>query len=153
MVNLTPQGAATLRSDLVRDAPRTRRVRSDARLPVAIRGRDGVAVISLGDANVWDQGDLSALRAAADRLAASGRPRLGVDLSSVGVLPGGFMNMLCEWRERGRRVYLADPRPNVRAMLWFRKYAVPTGGGLWRINCAPPDELASDQPPSEERPG
>ena len=146
MVDLTPQGTTALQHFGTAEARPRRRWRPESRRPATVHERGELAVISVGPANVWDMGDLGSLRSAANRLVAEGRTKLGVDLSHVGVLPGGFMHMLCEWREQGSEVYLVEPRPNVRAMFWFRKYALPAGDGLWRMDCSPPDELPPDQP-------
>ncbi|HEX6987124.1 MAG TPA: hypothetical protein VF170_17225, partial [Planctomycetaceae bacterium] len=93
-----------------------------------VREREGIPVVSLGKANIWDFGDLVRLREVASGLLAQGRRTIGIDLSHVGCLPSGFMNMLCEWQERGFEVYLFDPRPNVREMLWFRHFTEPVSG-------------------------
>ena len=101
-----------------------------------VRERDGVAVVSLGQANVWDFGDLIRLREVANGLISDGRRRIGVDLSHVGCLPSGFMNMLCEWQERGLDVFLFDPRPNVRNMLWFVRFTEEVARGEFRVTCS-----------------
>jgi hypothetical protein len=105
-----------------------------------IHERNGVAVVSLGQANVWDFGDLVRLREVASGLISEGQRRIGIDLSHVGYLPSGFMNMLCEWQERGLDVFLFDPRPNVRDMLWFQRFTEPAGTNAFRITCSPPEE-------------
>lgn len=101
-----------------------------------VRDRDGIAVVSLGVANVWDFGDLVRLREVANVLIREGRQRIGIDLAHVGYLPSGFMNMLCEWQERGLDVYLFDARPNVRDMLWYRWFTEPVSEGAVRIVCS-----------------
>ena len=101
----------------------------------AVFERDGVAVVSLGEANVWDYGDLVRLRQAVSQLISQGHRRIGVELAHVGCLPSGFMNMLCEWQELGMDVYLFGAQPNVRRMLWFRRFTEPVGNDAVRITC------------------
>lgn len=105
-----------------------------------VEDRGGIALIRLGPANIWDFGDLTRIREAASRAFARGARRVGVDLSHVGLLPSGFMNMLCGWQERGADVYLFSPRPNVREMFWFQKFTEPAGEGVWRMTCLPPEQ-------------
>ena len=102
--------------------------------------RNGIAVVSLGEANVWDFGDLVRLREVATSLISEGRRQIGIDLSHVGCLPSGFMNMLCEWQERGLAVYLFEPRANVREMVWFQKFTEPVSATAFRMTCSPPEE-------------
>ena len=96
---------------------------------------NGIAVIRLGESNIWDFGDLTRLREAASEVLAAGGYRLGVDLAHVALLPSGFMNMLCEWQERGFEVYLFSPRQNVRNMLWFGRFTAPAFDDVWRMTC------------------
>jgi hypothetical protein len=105
------------------------------RRQIVVSDRDGIAVIDLGTANVWDYGDLVRLREAASGLASKGWRRIGVDLSNVGCLPSGFMNMLCEWQERGMEVYVFNPRHNVRDMLWFHTFAEQDSDSRYRVDC------------------
>jgi hypothetical protein len=105
------------------------------RRQISVAERDGVAVIDLGLANVWDYGDLVRLREAASGLISEGRRRIGVDLSHVGCLPSGFMNMLCEWQERGLDVYVFNPRQNVRNMLWFQTFTERISESRYRVSC------------------
>lgn len=122
-----------------------RQLRRDRRTtPVRIDDRDGVSVIRLGSANIWDYGDLGRIREAAAGLFRRGLKRVGVDLAHVGLLPSGFMNMLCGWQEAGAEVYLFAPRPNVQEMLWFRRFAEPAGPDAWRMTCVPPQEVWPD---------
>ena len=97
--------------------------------------RDGIPTVALGPANIWDGGDLGRLRDAAAEVFAAGNRRIGVDLTHVGVLPTGFLHMLCTWQERGAEVYLFTPRSNVRDMFWFRTFAEPISADVWRMSC------------------
>ena len=101
-----------------------------------VRDEDGIAVISLGEANVWDYGDLVRLRETANALAARGRRGIGIDLSHVAYLPSGFMNMLCEWTERGFDVCLLNPRPNVCDMRWFGEFTHPISASKFQVDCS-----------------
>ena len=71
------------------------------RLERKIQFRDGVPVISLGKAQAWDYGDLVRLRESAGQLFSTGYRRLDIDMRHVVSLPSGFMNMLCEWTDKG----------------------------------------------------
>lgn len=102
-----------------------------------VREENGMAIVSLGEANVWDYGDLVRLRETANALASAGRRRIGIDLSHVAYLPSGFMNMLCEWTERGFEVSLLNPRRNVRDMRWFSEFSYPTSAAtMFRVDCS-----------------
>jgi len=117
------------------------RLRRDRRLPAAeVVDRGGISLIRIGPANIWDFGDLTRIREAASRAFARGVRQVGVDVSHVGLLPSGFMNMLCGWQEDGAEVYLFSPRPNVREMFWFQRFTEPAGEDLWRMACVPPPE-------------
>jgi len=119
----------------MRSRKRDDRWHARKRRQIVVSDRDGVAVIDLGPANVWDYGDLVRLREAASGLISDGRRRIGVDLSHVGCLPSGFMNMLCEWQERGMDVYVFNPRSNVRSMLWFHTFAERVSESRYRVDC------------------
>lgn len=101
-----------------------------------VREENGVAIVSLGNANVWDYGDLVRLRETANAIVAAGRRNIRVDLSHVAFLPSGFMNMLCEWTERGLQVSLLNPRSNVKEMRWFNEFTQPVSSALYRVDCS-----------------
>ena len=101
-----------------------------------VREENGLAIISLGEANVWDYGDLVRLRETANALISAGRRKVGVDLSHVAFLPSGFMNMLCEWTEKGLKVWLLNPQENVREMRWFNEFTRPTTATMFRVDCS-----------------
>lgn len=103
------------------------------RLERKIQFRDGVPVISLGKAQAWDYGDLVRLRESAGQLFSKGYRRLDIDMRHVVYLPSGFMNMLCEWTEKGIVVRLQDPVENVRGMLWFREFMQQEEDGAFRV--------------------
>ncbi len=103
------------------------------RLERKIQFRDGVPVISLGKAQAWDYGDLVRLRESAGQLFSKGYRRLDIDMRHVVYLPSGFMNMLCEWTEKGIIVRLQDPVENVRSMLWFREFMKEEECGAFRV--------------------
>ncbi len=117
------------------------RWRARKRRQITVSLRDGVSCIDLGEANVWDYGDLVRLREAASGLILEGRRRVGIDMSNVGCLPSGFMNMLCEWQERGLDVYIFEPRENVRDMLWFHTFTERVSENRYRISCVDEKEL------------
>lgn len=103
------------------------------RLERKIQFRDGVPVISLGRAQAWDYGDLVRLRESAGQLFSKGYRRIDIDMRHVVYLPSGFMNMLCEWTEKGFVVRLLDPVENVRRMLWFREFMQQEEGEAFRV--------------------
>ncbi len=113
----------------------------------AMADRDGVPTIVLGPANIWDGGDLGRIRDAASAVLDAGGRRVGIDLAHVGVLPSGFLHMLCTWQEQGAEVYLFAPRPNVRDMFWFHKFARRCEGDVWRMNCVSTHDEASPHSP------
>lgn len=102
----------------------------------------GVAVMDLGAMDIWDGADLALIR---DTLVAlivrEKRGRVGVDMSHVKYIPSGFFGMLFDWKDRGVEVFLYDPQPNVRNMLWFRQFAEPCGEGAYRLVAVSQEEL------------
>lgn len=98
--------------------------------------RDGIAIVSLGSASVWDTGDLVRLREVAAGLLSRRWLSIGIDLSHVAHLPSGFMNMLCEWCESGFEVHLFDPPPVIQNMLWFRQFTESVSETAFRMNYA-----------------
>lgn len=103
------------------------------RLERVVKMRNGVPVIGLGQAQAWDYGDLVRLRETARRLFAEGHRSIGIDMSQVMYLPSGFMNMLCEWTERGKEVLLYHPVENVRGMIWFEEFTEWSCDGAFRV--------------------
>ncbi len=83
----------------------------------------GVTVVHIGHVEIWDGADLALLRETLTRLIEEERcENLGVDMSTVKYIPSGFFGMLFEWYERGVRISLFSPQPNVENMLWFRLF-------------------------------
>lgn len=96
---------------------------SKRRERLQIEKEDGVAIVSIGDVEIWDGADLALLRETLTTLIeAENCKSLGVDMSSVKYIPSGFFGMLFEWYERGIRISLFSPQPNVENMLWFRLF-------------------------------
>jgi hypothetical protein len=102
----------------------------------------GVTVMDLGAMDIWDGADLALIR---DTLTAlivrEQRRRIGVDMTHVKYIPSGFFGMLFDWKERGVEVYLFDPQPNVRNMLWFRQFAERVAESAYRLTSVPQEEL------------
>ena len=114
-----------------------------------IADRDGCAVLDLGAIDIWDGADLSLLRDSLNLLITVRRePSVGVDLSHVKYIPTGFFGMLYDWHEKGVEVRLYSPQPNVAAMVWFRQFAEPLGGGTYTLVSEGRLEL-----PEEAQPG
>lgn len=121
----------------MRTRRRDRRWHAMRRAERSVHQQDGVTVVSLGEAAVWDTGDLVRLREVASAMTASGRSKVALDLAHVSHLPSGFMNMLCEWREYGFEVLLLDPQPFVQNMLWFQRFTEPVSATDYRLNYMP----------------
>lgn len=84
----------------------------------------GRVVVGLTEREKWSWADTMVLRGEMRRLAASGRRRISLDLSSVAILPSGFFGMLCEWLEESEgELHLLNTRPEIRRTLWFRLFA------------------------------
>ena len=102
----------------------------------------GVAVMDLGAMDIWDGADLALIR---DTLTAlivrESRRKIGVDMAHVKYIPSGFFGMLFDWKDRGVEVYLYDPLPNVRNMLWFRQFAERCDEGIYRLASAALEDL------------
>lgn len=116
------------------------------RMERVVQMRNNIPVISLGRAQAWDYGDLVRLRQSAGTLFKAGYHRIGIDMSRVIYLPSGFMNMLCEWTDRGTEVLLYHPAANVRQMLWFVEFVESVGDGAFRvINSDEREPLCDDE--------
>ena len=104
--------------------------------------RTGVAVMDLGGMDIWDGADLALIRDTLVRLIVTDRRRrIGVDMTHVKYIPSGFFGMLLDWQDRGVEIFLYDPQPNVRNMLWFRHFAEPVGDAAYRMTGSPQEEL------------
>lgn len=124
---------------------------------VTIDDREGYHVLDLGRIDIWDGADLSLLRESLSLLITTeGRTAVGVDLSHVKYIPSGFFGMLYDWQEQGVDVRLYNPQPNVAAMIWFRQFAAPVGGGVYdlvsegRIELPPEGQPGYREPEDEE---
>lgn len=102
----------------------------------------GVAVMDLGAMDIWDGADLALIR---DSLVAlivrEKRRHVGVDMAHVKYIPSGFFGMLFDWKDRGVEVFLYDPQPNVRNMLWFRQFAERCDEGIYRLASVAQEDL------------
>ena len=102
----------------------------------------GIIVMDLGTMDIWDGADLALIR---DTLTAlilrEKHDRIGVDMSHVKYIPSGFFGMLFDWKEKGVEMFLFDPQPNVRKMLWFRQFAEPASGDVFRLTEIAQEEL------------
>jgi hypothetical protein len=104
-----------------------------------------VTVMDLGTMDIWDGADLALIR---DTLVIliqrDGRRKIGVDMAHVKYIPSGFFGMLFDWKERGVEMYLLDPQPNVRKMLWFRQFAECLMDNAWRLTSEPQEDLTPE---------
>ncbi|HEX6984125.1 MAG TPA: STAS domain-containing protein [Planctomycetaceae bacterium] len=102
----------------------------------------GVTVMDLGTMDIWDGADLALIRDTLTALIVREKhDRIGVDMSHVKYIPSGFFGMLFDWKERGVEVYLFDPQPNVRNMLWFRQFAERVAGDAYRLTEVAQEDL------------
>ena len=109
---------------------------------------DGVAVLDLGEMDIWDGADLSLLRETLFELIANQKRRLiGVNMRWVKYIPSGFFGMLFDWHEKGTEIFLYTPQPNVGNMLWFRRFFEHQEDGRYLLSHIPQFELASDTEP------
>ena len=85
--------------------------------------RGDVMVVELGDMEIWDGADLALLRETLTKLMdVENHKQVGIDMSHVKYIPSGFFGMLCDWHDRGHRMCLFSPQPNVARMLWFKRF-------------------------------
>ena len=101
-----------------------------------------VTVMDLGAMDIWDGADLALIRDTLTTLILRQHCRkVGIDMSHVKYIPSGFFGMLFDWKERGVEIYLLDPQPNVRNMLWFRQFAERLVENAYRLTSIPQEEL------------
>jgi len=101
-----------------------------------------VTVMDLGTMDIWDGADLALIRDTLVLLIQrDGRRKIGVDMAHVKYIPSGFFGMLFDWKERGVEMYLLDPQPNVRKMLWFRQFAERLMDNAWRLTSESQEDL------------
>jgi hypothetical protein len=88
----------------------------------------GVPVLDLGEMEIWDGADMALLRESLTRLIHAEKNRsIGIDMKHVKYIPSGFFGLLFDWYERGVRIRLYTPQPNVRRMLWFSRFFAEVG--------------------------
>jgi hypothetical protein len=106
---------------------------------------DGVAVLDLGEMDIWDGADLSLLRETLFNLIVNQKRRLiGVNMHWVKYIPSGFFGMLFDWHEQGIEIYLYKPQHNVGNMLWFRRFFEHQEDGRFVLCSEPKILLPSD---------
>lgn len=102
----------------------------------------GVTVMDLGEMDIWDGADLALIRDTLTVLIQRERRRkIGVDMSHVKYIPSGYFGMLFDWKDRGVEMYLFDPQPNVRNMLWFRQFTERVADNVYRLTSVAQEEL------------
>jgi hypothetical protein len=101
---------------------------------LSVRTLRGVAVVDIGDMEIWDGADLSLVRDTLSVLIDRRHRRsVGIDMRHVKYVPSGFFGMLYDWFEAGISVYLFEPQQRVINMLWFQRFFAPDRAGLWRL--------------------
>jgi len=106
---------------------------------------DGVAVLDLGEMDIWDGADLSLLRETLFNLIVNQKRHLiGVNMHWVKYIPSGFFGMLFDWHEKGVEIFLYKPQPNVANMLWFRRFFEHQEDGRFLLSGEPKILLPSD---------
>ncbi|MGC1272465.1 MAG: hypothetical protein WBC44_02070 [Planctomycetaceae bacterium] len=106
---------------------------------------DDITVMDLGSMDIWDGADLALIRDTLTVLVLQeGRRRIGIDMAHVKYIPSGYFGMLFDWKERGVEVFLLDPQPAIRKMLWFRQFAEPIRGAIFRLTEEIQEELRQE---------
>lgn len=102
-----------------------------------MREQNGMKFLDLGSMEIWDGADLALIRDALYFLIAEkGHRSIGVQMQYVKYIPSGFFGMLSDWHDQGVEIRLYSPQPNVREMLWFRRFFQAEAGGMYRLNNA-----------------
>lgn len=110
---------------------------SKKRERMKIVSRSGVTVIDLGGMEIWDGADLALLRETLTKLIeVEDHKAVGIDMSHVKYIPSGFFGMLCDWFDKGCRMCLFSPQPNVARMLWFRRFFEHSGDDCFSLTYA-----------------
>ena len=105
---------------------------------MTIHHLDGVAVLDLGNMDIWDGADLALLRETLSRLVErDGCRSIGIDIRHVKYIPSGFFGMLYDWHDHGVAVRLYTPQPNVENMLWFRQFFNHLSNGCYLLHSEP----------------
>lgn len=109
---------------------------------VNVYTEDDITVMDLGSMDIWDGADLALVRDTLIALVAhEGQQRIGIDMTHVKCIPSGYFGMLFDWKERGVEIFLVDPQPSVRRMLWFRQFAQPITNSIFRLTEEIQEEL------------
>ncbi len=102
----------------------------------------GVRVLSFGRVEIWDGADMALLRETLTRLVEVERARaIGIDLTHVKFIPGGFFGLLDQYRANGVEVRLYAPQPHVRRMLWFQLFFEEESPGCFRMVAEPKENV------------
>lgn len=81
------------------------------------------ALLSIGTQQIWDKGDLMQLQAELDRLVARDQfESITIDTRYVEYVPSGFFGLLYDFHLEGVRIWLCEPSPRMRRMIWFRQF-------------------------------
>lgn len=111
----------------------------------------GIAILDIGDMEIWDGADLSLVRDTLTVLIARKRRRaVGIQMRHVKYVPSGFFGMLYDWYEAGVSVYLLHPQERVGGMLWFQRFFVEEQPGHWKLEDLHERGIDADLPAEEE---
>lgn len=120
-------------------------LRVDRRSPVEVR--DGYHVACIGQHEIWDGADLALIFDTLRGLTKTeGHNAIGVDLSHVKAIPGGFFGMLFNHAAKGVSVRVYSPQAEVRQFLWFREYFRSSDGVVFQMVIPEQTELARNEP-------
>lgn len=95
--------------------------------------RNGYEVLDLPGVEIWDGADLCLLRDTLFNMIGTGQVYVGIEMASVKFIPTGFFGMLSDWQDKGIRIRLYNPQPNVAGMLWFRRFFENVGNGTFHM--------------------
>ena len=99
--------------------------------------RGDAMVVHLGEMEIWDGADLALLRETLTLLMEErDHEVVGISMSHVKYIPSGFFGMLCDWHDKGKKMCLYSPQPNVARMLWFRQFFEHTGDDCFALTYA-----------------
>lgn len=106
---------------------------------------DNYKVMDLGHVEIWDGADLALLRETLSGLVdEDGEKLVGVNMQYVKYIPSGFFGMMYDCQDKGVRVRMYTPQPNVERMLWFRQFLQPLGDGCFQLHREPKEELVEE---------
>ena len=90
---------------------------------LTVRQNAQVAVIDIGDMEIWDGADLSLIRdTLISMIRNEGLRSIGINMQYVKHVPSGFFGMLFDWFESRIEVRLYQPTERVANMVWFRQF-------------------------------